>query len=155
MQLHRVNPKGDTHPSQITVGGQNLLLGTGNSITGVGNNTDNQILSGYDLADSKKLSDLYNQYGPSGHLTLSFDWVASGSTISGEFLPQWNNDPWNMDASGAIKPSNDNKSGHYTSTVPLTNAGYSTGVATGVVFRANNLQGNVTISNMKLEASNV
>lgn len=129
------------------------MLGTENSITGVGNNADNQILNGYNLAGGKKVADLYNQYGPSGHLTLSFDWVASGSTISGEFTPQWNNISWTgLSDAGDIKPSNTNRSGHYTSTVLLTNAGYSTSVATGIEFKLDLLQGNITISNMKLES---
>ena len=143
-------------PSQIEVGGRNLLLGTGNSITGVGNNTDNQVLNGYNLAGGKKLADLYKQYGPSGHLTLSFDWAASGDNISGQFIPQWNNIPWTgLSDAGDIKPSSTNKSGHYQSTVQLNYDGYSTGVATGVGFRLNNMQGSLTISNMKLEAGNI
>ena len=139
-------------PSQIEVGGRNLLLDTGRSITGVGNNTDNQVLNGYNLADGKKLADLYKQYGPSGSLTISFDWAASGDTISGKFIPQWNDTPWSgLANSGDIKPSSTNKSGHYQSTVQLNSDGYSTGVATGVGFRLDSLQGSLTISNMKLE----
>ncbi|CAJ2232169.1 hypothetical protein [Fructilactobacillus sanfranciscensis] len=142
-------------PSQIEAGGRNLLSGTGNSITGVGNNADNQIINGYNLAGGKKVSDLYKQYGPSEHLTLSFDWTASGETISGDFLPQWNDIPWSgLANSGVIKPSSTNKSGHYTSTVQLNSDGYSTGVATGIGFRMNDMQGSLTISNMKLEAGN-
>ena len=143
----------------LAVGGRNLLLGTSTSFTGIGNNSTNGNFNDqggkFYLAGGKKVSDLYNQYGSSGHLTLSFDWVASGTTISGQFNPQWNSTPWGgLTNSGAVKPSGTNLSGHYESTVPIT-GGYSTGEATGVMFRQDNLQGNVTISNLKLEAGNI
>lgn len=144
----------------LQVGGRNLLLDTGRSFMGVGDNSANGNFDAqggkYYLAGGKKVSDLYNQYGPTGYLTLSFDWVASGDTISGQFTPQWSGTPWGglSAVSGAIKPSNTNKSGRYKSSVQLNYDGYSTGVATAVMFRQNNLQGNITISNMKLEAGN-
>ncbi|WP_167849222.1 phage tail spike protein [Weissella confusa] len=148
-----------TKVNNLAVGGRNLLLGTSTSFTGIGNNSTNGNFNDqggkFYLAGGKKVSDLYNQYGSSGYLTLSFDWVASGTTISGQFNPQWNGTPWGgLTNSGAVKPSGTNLSGHYESTVPLT-SGYSTGEATGVMFRQDNLQGNVTISNLKLEAGNV
>lgn len=137
--------------------GKNLLLDTGKSFTGVGNNSFNGNFNSqggrYDLAGGKKLSDLYNQYGSSGYLTLSFDWVASGDTLSGQFNPQWAGEPWGgLANSGAIKPSSTNKSGHYETIVPLNHGGYSTGEVTSIMFRQDNLQGNVTISHLKLEA---
>lgn len=153
-------PKGDMDLSKINVGGRNLLLGTGRSFTGVGDNSTNGNFNAqggqYYLAGGKKLADLYNQYGPSGYLTFSFDWVASGSTISGSFNPQWNNIPWGGIAiSGGVQPSITNTSGHYKISVSLATNGYSTGVTTGIQFRQDNLQGNVTISNLKLEAGNI
>mgnify|MGYP002711048757 CR=1 FL=1 len=146
--------------NNISVGGRNLLLDTGRSFTGIGTN---QINGGFDaqngkyyLAGGKKVSDLYNQYGPSGYLTISFDWVASGSTISGQFKPQWTSAPYSgLSNAGAVNPSNTNTSGHYKSTVPLAYGGYSTGSATSIGFRQDNLQGNITISNVKLEAGNI
>lgn len=156
-------PKGDMDLSQITVGGRNLLLDTARSISGVGVNKPNldfmnPQVGSYHLAGGKKVSDLYNQYGPSGYLTISFDWVASGDTISGTFNPMWNQSPWSgLSQSGSIKPGITNKSGHYVSTVQLNFSGadYSTGTATAVKFRQDNLQGNVTISNLKLEVGNI
>lgn len=143
----------------VKVGGRNLLLGTWNGFTGVGNNSINGDFNAqggiYYLAGGKKVSDLYNQYGSSGYLTLSFDWIATGATISGSFNPQWNNTPWSgLGTTGAIKPSNTNNSGHYKITTPLT-SGYSDGLANVVKFRQDNLQGNITIRNMKLEAGNI
>lgn len=144
--------------------GRNLLLDTGKSFTGIGTNSEHGNFTGeggkYYLAGGKKVSDLYNQYGSSGYLTVSFDWVASGDTISGQFNIEWGNQPWtgigNYWSDGLyIQPSNTNKSGHYEATVPLNTAGYDTGTATDVRFRQDNLQGNVTISNVKLEAGNV
>lgn len=153
-------PKGDMDLSKITVGGRNLLLGTVNSFTGVGNTSVGGSFNAqggqYYLAGGKKVADLYNQYGSNGYLTLSFDWVASGSTISGTFNPVWNNIPWGgLSISGGVQPSITNTSGHYKLSISLTANGYSTGIATGIQFRQDNLQGNVTISNLKLEAGNV
>ncbi|KDA50948.1 Phage hyaluronidase [Leuconostoc mesenteroides subsp. cremoris T26] len=139
----------------LSVGGRNLLLGTENSATGVGHNVTNEPFGYYSLVGGKKLSDLYNQYGSSGYLTLSFDWVASGSTISGQIRPQWLGNPWggNLD-SQPIKPSSTHTSGHYETTISLNNWGYSTSVAGGIRFIQDNLQGNITISNLKLESGN-
>lgn len=152
-------PKGDMDLSQITVGGRNLLLNTIRSFTGVGDNSANGGFNAqggeYYLAGGKKVSDLYKQYGKSGYLTISFDWVASGDVISGEFNPQWNDTPWNSISNGVtVKPSATNKSGHYESTVSLT-GDYSTSSATGVRFKQAYLQGNITVSNLKLEAGNI
>ena len=146
--------------NNISVGGRNLLFGTRNTFTGIGSNStggDFNAQGGlYYLTGFKKVSDLYNQYGPNGYLTLSFDWVASGDNISGQFNPQWNTTPWvGLSNVGAVHPSKTNTSGHYKNTVSLSYDGYSTGVANAVMFRQDNLQGNVTISNMKLEAGNV
>lgn len=143
----------------LSIGGRNLLLDTGRSFTGVGNNSTNGNFNAqggmYLLAGGKQVSDLYKQYGPSGYLTISFDWVASGSNISGQFYPQWNSYPWEAGFTNHIYPSSTNTSGHYKFTVTLKTSGYSTGWATGIQFRQDNLQGNITISNMKLEAGNV
>ncbi|MDG9745579.1 hypothetical protein [Leuconostoc falkenbergense] len=138
--------------------GRNLLIGTAKGFTGVGTNSmrgdfDAQGGKCY-LAGGKKVSDLYNKYGSSGYLTISFDWVASGSTISGTFNPQWDNTPWGGLAKSAISPSSSNSSGHYEWTVRLSSGGYSTGIATAIYFRQDNLQGNITISNLKLESGN-
>ena len=142
------------------VGGRNLLLDTGRSFTGIGTNDTNGNFNAqggqYYLAGGKKVSDLYNQYGSSGYITLSFDWVASGSTISGKLNPVWNNTPWGgLANTDGVQPSSTNKTGHYEITVSLKANGYSTGTANGIIFRQDNLQGNITISNVKLEAGNV
>ena len=152
-------PKGDMDLSQIAVGGRNLLLNTGRSLTGIGNNSINGNFNDqggkFYLAGGKKVSDLYNQYGPSGYLTLSFDWVASGDNISGQFSPQWNAQPWEGGLSVHVNPSTTNNYGHYEFTVSLKTSGYSSGLANGIMFRQDNLQGNITIKNVKLEAGNV
>lgn len=144
--------------NSLSVGGRNLLLDTARSFTGIGVNQENATFNAqngmYYLAGGKKVSDLYNQYGPSGYLTLSFDWVASGSTISGQFKPQWSDTPWGGIAN-SIYPSSNNTYGHYKKTVSLATSGYSTGEAKSVSFRQDNLQGNITIKNLKLEAGNI
>ena len=140
----------------VQVGGRNLLSGTAISNTAVGSNANNEPIALYYLAGDKKLLDLYNQYGSSGYLTLSFDWVASGDTISGQFRPQWKDYPWdNGMEEKYVKPSSTNTSGHYKTTFPLSNAGYSTSTTNGMRFRADFLQGSITIKNMKLEAGNI
>ena len=144
----------------VKVGGRNLLLDTGRSFTGVGSNSDNGDFNAhggqYYLAGGKTVADLYKQYGPSQYLTLSFDWEASGDNISGQFNPQWNGTPWlGVGTSGDIKPSNTNKSGHYTKTVQLNSGGYSTGEAKSIMIRQDSLTGTIIIKNMKLEAGNV
>ncbi|MCT4390475.1 gp58-like family protein, partial [Leuconostoc falkenbergense] len=138
----------------FSVGGRNLLLGTANGVTGVGSNSINDAFGLYYLAGGKKVSDLYNQYGSSGYLTISFDWVASGSTISGTFLPQWVGNPWGGLSDSDIKVSSTNSSGHYEHTVALSTDGYSTGWASAIRFRQDYLQGNITITNLKLESGN-
>ena len=155
-------PAPEDAPIGLSVGGRNLLLDTGRSFTGIGDGSakgDFNAQGGqYYLVGGKKVSDLYKQYGPAGYLTLSFDWVASGDNISGQFNSEWNNTPWigvGDSRENAIKPSVTNTSGHFESTVPLNTSGYSTGNANGVRFRRDNLQGNITISNLKLEAGNI
>lgn len=138
----------------LSVGGRNLLLGTANGVTGIGSNSINDVFGRYSLAGGKKVSDLYNQYGSSGYLTISFDWVATGSTISGTFIPQWIGDPWGGLADSDIKVSSTNSSGHYEHTVALSADGYSTSWASAIRFRQDYLQGNITISNLKLESGN-
>lgn len=146
-------------PSNLVIGGRNLLLDTGRSFKGVGNNSTNGNFDAqggrYYLAGGNKVADIYNQYGPSQYLTLSFDWKASGDNLSGQFNPQWAGAPYGgLSNAGPVKPSSTNTSGHYKSTA-LLNGGYSTGTATAVQFRQDNLQGNVTISNVKLEVGNI
>lgn len=151
------SPAPEDLPSGLSIGGRNLLLATRGSFTGVGANKVNWLFGpqggSFYLAGGKTVSDIYNQYESSGYLTISFDWSATGDIISGTFQPQWNNDPWT--SFGNISPSATNKSGHYKYTLPLNLNGYSTGTATGINFRQDNLQGNVTISNVKLEAGNI
>ncbi len=138
----------------LSVGGRNLLLGTANDVTGVGHNVINEPFGYYSLVGGKKVSDLYNQYGSSGYLTISFNWVASGSTISGTFIPQWIGTPWGGLSDSDIKVSSTNSSGHYEHTVTLSTDGYSTGWASAIRFRQDHLQGNITITNLKLESGN-
>jgi len=158
--------KGDTGPAgkdgyMPIIGGRNLLLDTGRSFTGVGDNSVNGNFDAqggrYYLAGGKKVSDLYNQYGPSKYLTFSFDWVASGTTTSGQLRTEWSSTPWGggIASLGPIDISSTNTSGHYSVTIPLNTGGYSTGIANGIRFKQDNLQGNITISNVKLEAGNV
>ncbi|WP_273715719.1 phage tail spike protein [Leuconostoc mesenteroides] len=138
----------------ISVGGRNLLLGTANGVTGIGSNSINGDFGYYPLAGGKSVSDLYKEYGSSGYLTISFDWVATGSTISGMFIPQWIGEPWGGLSDSDIKVSSINSSGHYEHTVALSTDGYSTGWASAIRFRQDYLQGNITITNLKLESGN-
>jgi len=139
--------------NNLSVGGRNLLLNTTPVVTGIGNNSINGNFNStarWTLAGGLTVADLVSKYGVNASITLSFDWSASGSTISGTFNPQWADLPWSLQAI-AISPTSSNNSGHYTKTIALSTAGYSTGKATAVMFRQDNLQGSIQLSNMKLE----
>ncbi|MCT0949961.1 collagen-like protein, partial [Weissella confusa] len=145
-----------TKVNNLSVGGRNLLVGTSSSTTIEGYNSFNAITTSNVLAGGRTLKDIYNQYGESGYLTLSFDWAVIGSDVSGQFIPQWNNMPWDINSDyPRINPSVTNASGHYKITFSLKTSGYSTSTANGIRFRQDYLQGTVIVSNLKLEAGNV
>lgn len=141
----------------LAVGGRNLLSNTNKTFTGVGNNSTNGNFGAtgtVPLINSWKASDLYANFGKV-QLTLSFDWVATGSTLTGSFVPQFNSSPWGVfNTKGRINVTD--KNGHYTATtLPMSDSWSSGTAANNVVFRQDGMQGTVNITNIKLEVGNV
>lgn len=136
------------------VGGRNLLLNTGKSITGHGTNSvnDNFISQGglWQLSNDMTVSDLVKTYGEGRNLVLSFDWIVSSGVPSGEFVPQWANTPWTI-TEQKIKVSSENTGNHFSISVPLSSEGYGMGEAKHISFRQDYLTADITITNLKLE----
>lgn len=129
--------------------GRNLLTGTGNNLSITGTNAVNQWHYSYLLANGYNASSLASALGT--QFTFSFDWSVSGSSPSGIFHAQWNDDPWM--ASSAIKVSSSNTSGHVSNPVSVSTD--SKNVATMMGFRLDYFVGTLTISNLKLEEGSV
>lgn len=125
--------------------GRNLLTGTGNNLTITGTNTANQWNYNYSLVNGYNISSLASAFGT--QFTVSFDWLVSGSSPSGTFKIQWNNDPWQV--TPAITVSSSNTSGYISKTISVSTD--SRNVATLLGFRLDNFVGTLTISNLKLE----
>ena len=130
----------------LEIGGRNLLIGTGNSVTHTGTGSTNQSTQLY------KTSDYYNSISSLAgkQLTLSFEWETTAT--SGKFIVLTNDTPWS-DMSGWIVPSSSNKSGKSIYTF-VCGSGFDTGAYTGIELRSDNLTGTVTIKNAMLEFSN-
>ncbi|QOY97050.1 hypothetical protein IRM63_06000 [Leuconostoc citreum] len=166
--ISQVNQKADSISQTVTqvsgkvnnlqVGGRNLVLNTKQSITAVGVNYANGNFNNaggvWTLSRGLNVAGLVKQYGSDKTITLSFDWFATGDTLSGSFNPQWNNTPWGGFVNSSVKVSSTNTSGHVVTSVSLGQNGYVNGTANAVMFRQDNLQGNITISNVKLEVGN-
>lgn len=141
----------------LSVGGRNLLLDT-STRTAVGPNAVNNTPSAFrwTLAGGIKVGDLYTAWGSNAPISLSFDWSITGATIAGAFNAQWNGAPWGIGVTGApgITVSSTNTSGHYTWS-STTQPGWSGSTANQFTFRTDNLQGTLTITNLKFEQGNL
>ncbi|MFT9372419.1 phage tail spike protein [Liquorilactobacillus hordei] len=125
--------------------GTNLLLGTSRSASLVGNNTNNQTMYAYLLANGYNVNQLVTRYG--GTFTISFDWAVSSSSPSGNLTVQWNNVPWGLGSFATVSSSN--TSGHAVKT--FSTSANTANIATMIGFRGDNLVGTLTVSNLKLE----
>lgn len=132
-----------------TVGGRNLVLNSATPHIGAGNNTSNQIIYPLTHPMSVKTGDLFAQFGLHSYLTISFDWTISGATTTGSFFPQFNAPLYGFSAP-AILVNDSNTSGHFTYTWWMS-ADYSGSTSSDIQFRADYLQGKLTIANLKLE----
>lgn len=146
--------------SKVLKGGRNLLLNTSNPITASGVNYANGNFDDaggkWTLSGGLNVAGLVKQYGSDKTLTLSFDWSASGDNISGTFNPQWDSTPWGDSLTDyTVKVTSTNTSGHIVANVPLGKDSYANGQSKAMHFRQDNLQCNITISNMKLEVGTV
>ncbi|MFT8882665.1 MAG: hypothetical protein ABF975_01465 [Liquorilactobacillus hordei] len=125
--------------------GTNLLLKTGSPVTLIGTGGVNQTVFGYLLADGLNASQLAIKYG--GTYVISYDWSVSGPYPSGFIGAQFNNVPWGI--GDKVEVTNSKSSGHNVKTFGLSTS--SSNVATGIGFRADQLVGTLTISNVKIE----
>lgn len=143
--------------NSLSVGGRNLLLDTATR-TAVGPNVANNTPSDFrwTLAGGIKVGDLYTAWGNNAPISLSFDWAITGTTISGTINPQWSSAPWGIGTTGApgITVSSTNTSGHYTWS-STTQPGWSGSTANMFTCCTDNLQGTLTISNLKFEQGNL
>lgn len=131
--------------------GRNLILGTDNSLIITGVNIKNQWTYNNSLVNRYNVASLASAFGT--QFTLSFDWSVSGSSPSGTFHIQWNNNPWVWLGSPLFTVSSSNTSGHFSGTNSLSTD--SANIATLLGFRLDNFVGTLTISNMKLEKGSV
>lgn len=141
----------------IEVGGRNLLVGTGTSISKATTATSSyvtQIL--YDTPNLAMLSAL--GFAVNDEVTLSFDWKITSATTYGNARIEWygkTSSSENYYIAPLINPfatfSASNTSGHVTKTVKLTSA---TVQAKRLVLRIDNSNLTLTISNLKLEKGN-
>lgn len=123
----------------LTIGARNLLLGTKDSKKVTGTGGTNQCTTIYYLSSD------YTSLGIAGKdVTVSFDVIAT--TSSGTVTVQWNNTPWGTFS--AFTPSTTSKHIVITKTQP------SSGSATGIQLRLDNLTGDVNVSNFKMEFGN-
>ena len=141
----------------VEVGGRNLLVGTGTSISKATTATSSyvvQIL--YDTPNLAMLSDL--GFAVDDEVTLSFDWKITSASTYGNARIEWygkTSSAENSYIAPLINPfatfSASNTSGHVTKTVKLTSA---TVQAKRLVLRIDNSNLTLTISNLKLEKGN-
>lgn len=133
---------------------RNLVLNSATPHVGTGTNIydDKPANFLYPLANGATTGSLYNSLDMNIPLVISFDWSITGSTISGSFLPQWNGAPWflGMYPAPAVNVSSTNTSGHYVGYGGVSSSWQGTS-ANALGIRTDNLQGTLTIKNMKLE----
>ncbi|MGG7601620.1 phage tail protein [Weissella cibaria] len=148
-----------TKVDNLSIGGRNLLLNTGDTRTGIGNNTTNGSFNAqglkWTLSGGMTVADLVKKYGANASLKVSYDWETTTENPSGTFQLQWDNTLWGGLAARPETPSTTNKSGHVVATRKLNYNGWSAGTATAVMFRQDNLVGNFKISNLKIEIGTI
>lgn len=139
--------------NDLKIGGRNLLLGTLNPMSGTGTGGTNQTTGLY------LFSDFYNeQYKPSTAttgesitVTMSCDWETTAT--SGTFQIQLGGWPYTV-LIPTQTVSGTNQSGHVERTATISkNADHDTAY-TRLSLRLDNLTGDVTISNAKVEIGN-
>ena len=143
--------------SEIEVGGRNLLVGTAISITKTTTATSSYVTQSLYYTPSKvTLEELGLQAGDK--ITLSFDWkITSASTYGNARIEYYGTTSSNADAyiTALVNPfatfSSTNTSGHFVTTVTLTDATIKT---KRLLLRIDNSNLTLTISNLKLEKGN-
>jgi hypothetical protein len=132
--------------------GRNLAIGTGQLLSIAGTNAANQWAYNYSLVNGYNVSSLASAFGT--QYTFSFDWSVSGSSPSGKFKAQFNDDPWYLGRQVTVSSSN--TSGHISYTFSLSSVSTDNkNVATLLGFRLDNFVGTFTAFNVKLEKGSV
>lgn len=141
--------------NNLSVGGRNWFLNTASPITIIGSNTFNVTspISYFSLPTGVTTGSLYDSWGLNSKFVISFDWSITGDTIDGRFIPQFTAAPWGVGGAYTIVSSTNNK-GHIVVYGTVTSA-WSGTTARRLSLREDNLQGSITISNMKMEQGNV
>lgn len=141
--IKKINEIIQGNVDNVTVGGRNLLLGTGTPTSIVGNNTTNQTWTPYYFAGGNSQAIISAKY-----CVMSFDWKIEG-TPGGTMCVQGNNPYPNL--ADTVTFSATNTSGKSISVRSITGATF-----TGVNFRLDNVPAGakVTISNVKMETGN-
>lgn len=131
---------------------RNWVTGTTEPLNIVGNNATNQTINPYRFTFGQ-IKDIPAKVGDS--VVIAYDWEASGSTISGIFFPQFNNQPYGVPNRETISPSQTNRSGT-SSFVTTVQAAWvaENAIANAIGFRGDNLQGTVTITNFRFLIAN-
>lgn len=129
----------------VSVGGRNLVLGTANTYTMHGTNVENQTeriyaISGYGLEQLQNKAET---------VSISFDWTSTVS--SGSFRMTTSGDPWIRYS--PIIDLTQVQSGHCTNQISLSTP-YDKWEGTMVMLRLDKVDGDVMLSNLKLEIGN-
>ena len=139
--------------NNLKIGGRNLLLGTLNPMSGTGTNGTNQTTALYLFSNfyNEQYKSLTSTAGESLTVTISCDWETTAT--SGTWQIQLGGWPYT-----ALIPtqtvSSTNQSGHIERTATISkNADHDTSYS-GLSLRLDNLTGDVTISNAKIEIGN-
>ncbi|GEB30167.1 phage pre-neck appendage-like protein [Enterococcus casseliflavus] len=131
---------------------RNWVTGTTEPLNIVGNNATNQTINPYRFTFGQ-IKDIPAKAGDS--VVIAYDWEASGSTISGTFFPQFNNQPYSMLNRETISPSATNQSGTSSFVTTAQAAWFAeNAISNAIGFRADNLQGTVTITNFRFLIAN-
>ena len=125
----------------VNIGGRNLLLGTGTARTITGKNTTNQIGGSYIFAVGSAVNLSSGEYTCQGTIT--------GSVDGGSAILQFNGTPY---IATSFKIAVSTEPQYVKRTITFTeNASYT---ATGIAVRLDNVNGIVTLSDVKFEKGN-
>ena len=128
--------------NEIEIGGRNLILNSNVEKSVTGNNTSNQCHYFYDLTG------VVEDY-KGKTVTISYDYEISGATKGGTIGVRLNDNPWTY-LDNSINLATAPVKGHRSKTTTISSNMTSLKIGT----RADNLQGNITFSNMKIEFGN-
>lgn len=133
--------------NSLSIDVRNLLLGTAEPLVIVGNNTLNQTGYRYTFTFGR-LRDIPAKVGDP--IAIAFDWEVTGTTVGGRFFPQFSDQPYNVAGRENIAVSNSNRSGTSSFVTAVQSSWLETNATSaGMGFRADELQGTLTITNLR------